>query len=82
MLFLIKPLRRSRSAGTLVGPLQAMLIFNEGGKDKGTFPKGKARRSQMSHISQISQRSLTGQPDMTYLTCMTSMTVYLAPCSA
>jgi hypothetical protein len=33
--FYITPLRRSRSAGTLGGPLQAIVSFNEGRKDKG-----------------------------------------------
>lgn len=33
--FYITPLRRSRSAGTLGGPLQAIVSLNEGRKDKG-----------------------------------------------
>jgi hypothetical protein len=33
--FYIKPLRRSRSAGTLGEPLQAIVSLNEGRKDKG-----------------------------------------------
>ena len=33
--FYVTPLRRSRSAGTLGGPLQAMVSLNEGRKDKG-----------------------------------------------
>ena len=39
--FYVTPLRRSRSAGTLGGPLQAMVSLNEGRKDKGFEPSSK-----------------------------------------
>jgi hypothetical protein len=49
--FYITPLRRSRSAGTLGGPLQAMVSLNEGRKDNGFGPSGKSNFQKLLDVT-------------------------------